>query len=250
MRPAPIFLNTIPKSGTNLAIQLFYGMPGVASSPQPPFYEGLSRDFAEDHDRLASLVSGDLVAGHVYYSPLWVELLNNLGISRYFLYRDPRDVVVSHMHFAMASPWHMHHAHLSQCLHRPQDRLRALITGFVHEPYEVPDIGAWCRLFLPWRNEEGVLAISFEDLVRSPNSRRQTCKRMVRHLFGMELGDDQVEAIIAAMQASADAGTSPTFRQSKIGAWREEFDATTKKVFKAEAGDLLIEMGYEAGDDW
>jgi hypothetical protein len=66
----------------------------------------------------------------------------------------------------------------------------------------------------------------------------------------MELGDDQVEAIIAAMQASADAGTSPTFRQSKIGAWREEFDATTKKVFKAVAGDLLIEMGYEAGDDW
>jgi len=41
-----------------------------------------------------------------------------------------------------------------------------------------------------------------------------------------------------------------TARQSMIGEWREHFEEAHVDEFKARAGDLLIELGYEASSDW
>lgn len=41
---------------------------------------------------------------------------------------------------------------------------------------------------------------------------------------------------------------SLTFRSSKIGSWKEEFDDELKAALRKIAGNLLIELSYEKND--
>jgi hypothetical protein len=43
---------------------------------------------------------------------------------------------------------------------------------------------------------------------------------------------------------------SGTFRKGKPGNWQEHFTETNKALFKEHAGDLLVRLGYETGEDW
>jgi hypothetical protein len=40
------------------------------------------------------------------------------------------------------------------------------------------------------------------------------------------------------------------FRKGVAGDWKNVFTEQDKRNFKAAAGDLLIELGYEGDDDW
>ena len=41
-----------------------------------------------------------------------------------------------------------------------------------------------------------------------------------------------------------------TFRLGQIGAWRYEFNAQQKALFKEIAGQLVVDLGYEKDLDW
>jgi hypothetical protein len=43
---------------------------------------------------------------------------------------------------------------------------------------------------------------------------------------------------------------SGTFRKGKPGDWREHFTQKNIDYFKESTGNLLIELGYEADNDW
>ena len=250
-----VFANSIPKSGTHLLLQALSAVPGLEPPLQPPFQHmphlpTLSEQFVTDRARLLGLGPGGLAFGHVCYSPEWAALLVELGFSRLFLIRDPRDVAVSLMHYATRKEPSMRGlAHLSTCLHSDHDRLLALITGFAHDGIARPDIGTHQRWFLPWRDQPGVLTVTFEELVGTSASRCSALTRVLRHVVG-HLPADEETAAVAAMAAAINPATSGTFRRGMIGSWREEFDETTTRVFKAVAGDLLIELGYESDNDW
>jgi hypothetical protein len=40
------------------------------------------------------------------------------------------------------------------------------------------------------------------------------------------------------------------FRKGIAGDWKNVFTEQDKRVFKAAAGDLLVELGYEENNDW
>ena len=44
--------------------------------------------------------------------------------------------------------------------------------------------------------------------------------------------------------------SSSFLRKGVAGDWRDVFTERDKEVFKEAAGDLLIELGYERGNDW
>jgi hypothetical protein len=51
--------------------------------------------------------------------------------------------------------------------------------------------------------------------------------------------------------AAADVfGGSWNFRRGQIGSWEEHLTEEHKMMFKAVAGDVLIELGYERDLDW
>jgi hypothetical protein len=43
---------------------------------------------------------------------------------------------------------------------------------------------------------------------------------------------------------------SSFFRKGIAGDWQNVFTEEDKRVFKEEAGDLLIKLGYEESDQW
>jgi hypothetical protein len=59
----------------------------------------------------------------------------------------------------------------------------------------------------------------------------------------------RTEAITVLHEAIAPR-RSGTFRKARPGNWREHFTDENKALFKNQAGDLLIELGYEATEDW
>ncbi len=58
--------------------------------------------------------------------------------------------------------------------------------------------------------------------------------------------DDLVERMVAAIKPEQ----SPSFRQGKIGSWRDEFDDEIKAEFKKRAGTLVTLFGSEKDDSW
>ncbi|WP_347550652.1 hypothetical protein ABFG93_03385 [Pseudalkalibacillus hwajinpoensis] len=52
------------------------------------------------------------------------------------------------------------------------------------------------------------------------------------------------------MLANIDTGKSFTFRSGQIGSWKKEFDEEVIQLFKKNANEFLIEMGYESDECW
>ena len=69
------------------------------------------------------------------------------------------------------------------------------------------------------------------------------------HLARVPLHSTQ-RPILDSLESSINPTKSPTFRSGKTGEWKQYFTNEHKKVFKAIAGDLLVQLGYEKNYDW
>jgi hypothetical protein len=119
-----------------------------------------------------------------------------------------------------------------------------MITGFEHAGATQPDITSFVGLFLPWRSWHRAVTVRYESLVRSPETRQDALRRVIRFLAEGQL-DPVVEAgALDAAERAFDPSASRTFRRGQIGDWEEEFDGLTRRMFDAVAGGLVEEMGY------
>ena len=59
---------------------------------------------------------------------------------------------------------------------------------------------------------------------------------------------DQEDLVSLSLRLFSDV--SPTFRKAQIGGWKGYFTPEIKRLFKAVAGDALIQFGYENEDQW
>ena len=99
----PILANSFPKSGTHLLVQILEALPDVrdwanfiASTPSLTLKETKGSTSAK---RLHNLGSGELVGSHLFYSEEIRAAIKERGILHYFIYRDPRDIVVSEVNY-------------------------------------------------------------------------------------------------------------------------------------------------------
>jgi hypothetical protein len=252
-----LFANSFPKSGTHLLTQVLQGFtrlgPAVESGlPAVVNFEGESGRPRRQEEILADLdrlLPGDIAYGHLHASPAVVEFLGRDGIAHFFILRDPRDVVVSHVHYVtdMAAA-HALHRYYTQELHNFDERLRASILGRRDWSEPFPDVRARFEPYLAWLGRPEVLCLHYEDFSRDREaSIRRVLDHAVRRGFPLAIPPDQAVTILAD---SIDPGRSPTFRRGTVGGWRERFSPEHKRLFKDVAGDLLVRLGYEQGEDW
>jgi hypothetical protein len=199
---------------------------------------------------IRSFVPGEIIRGHLYYDPLYADELIRRHAANYFIYRDPRDVVVSEARYLRdMNRWHRLHSYFRQ-LPSVADAIMLSITGF--DPpipgIYYPDISARFARYRGWLNDENCFAVRYEDLI----SERQT--ELIRRIAEFYASQGQmscdIEACTAAMAASVAPQKSHTFRSGKRAGWRHEFNAEHRRRFVEIAGDLLIELGYESNYDW
>jgi len=252
----PILLSiSFPKSGTHLLDQILLGFSKVApfSTRLHSFYaeyegeSGLKRTPQQALDWLDSLRPCDIASAHLFARPEAVDRLIKSAFVPYFIFRDPRDVVVSHVFYVTdMEARHVHHDYYAS-LPDFDTRLKVSVLGRPEADVEFPDIAARFAPYLGWLDHPEVLSIHFEDLI---NDRAATLNKIIDHFHARVPLQTPREQIFDSLEASINPKKSPTFRSGKTGEWRKYFTDEHKKIFKDVAGDLLIRLGYEKNNSW
>jgi len=252
----PILLGvSFPKSGTHLLDQILLGFAKVGPFSQRlhSFYaeyegeSGRSRSVGEALAWLESLDPGDVASAHLFARPEVCDRVARRAFLPYFIFRDPRDVVVSHVFYvAEMESRHVHHAFYAS-LPDFDARLRTSILGRPELEIDFPNIAERFAPYLGWLDHPEVLKLQFEDLV---NDRQGALQAISRHFLDRVPLNLPPARVLAALERAINPRRSPTFRSGKTGEWRKYFTSEHKRIFRSVAGDLLHRLGYEKGDDW
>lgn len=249
-----LFGNAMAKSGSNLLKQIFHGFHHIG--PFAPVKRwpirmitqfGRVRQPEEVQRDLAGLRPGDLALGYVHAEPAYLELMTQAGWTTFFLLRDPRDVLVSHVHYATdMNPDHSLHG-MYQSLDDFDERLTVGIRGTDGYPY-LPDVRRRYEHFLGFLDRPEIMVVRFEDLRTNPEATVAAMIDRIRERSEVSLLPTEVAVPIVLDRI--EPSKSPTFRSGAPGAWREHFKEHHKDLFREVAGDLLQTLGYENSDDW
>ncbi|MCX6056958.1 MAG: sulfotransferase domain-containing protein [Chloroflexi bacterium] len=246
---------SFPKSGTHLLDQILLGFSNVApfSKRIHSFYaeyegeSGRKRSPEQALDWLDSLGLCDIASAHLFARPDAVKRVCSPKFVPYFIFRDPRDVVVSHVFYVTdMEARHVHHAYY-QALPDFNARLNVSILGLPNLDVEFPDIADRFAPYLGWLDQPDVLAIHFEDLILE---RASALARIMDHFLARAPIPAARQLILNSLETSINPKKSPTFRSGKTGEWKKYFTDEHKKIFKGAAGDLLVKLGYEKNNDW
>ena len=252
----PVLLGiSFPKSGTHLLDQILLGFSYVApfSKRLHSFYaeyegtSGLKRPPEQALAWLDSLRSRDIASAHLFARADAVARVCSPKFVPYFIFRDPRDVVVSHAFYVTnMEVRHVHHDYYAS-LPDFNSRLTVSIVGKPNIDIEFLNIADRFAPYLGWLEYPEVLSIHFEDLM---NERTTTLAHVLdRFLMRVPL-HSQRQVILNSLESSINPAKSPTFRSGKTGEWKQYFTNEHKKIFKDVAGDLLLKLGYESNYDW
>jgi len=252
-----LFANSFPKSGTHLLTQALQGFtalgPAVDSGlPAVVTFDGITGEQRPAEAILRDLRRfrpGDIAYGHVHALPEVVVFLCQSGCASFFILRDPRDVVISHVHYITEmEPNHVHHRFYKETLKTFEERLRISILGRPDIAIPFPNVAERFAPYLGWLDHPEVLILRYEDFIAEPDTvLGWVFDHVVQRGFPSRLS--RAEAI-GTLKRFIDPKRSPTFRAGKINAWRENFTPEIKALFKSIAGDLLIKLGYEKDNDW
>jgi len=251
----PIFGNSKPKSGSHLLWQILNGFTQVM--PYKYVEADPVRTIKQDGGRrTADRIAGDLRHipkgvigwGYVEASPENVAVLCQPGRVNYFIYRDPRDLLVSQVFFAtdMHDEHGMHEFYKS--LPDFGERLKVAITGIDRDGLKMVSVKGRYEGVFEWLEQPGVMCIRFEDLIEERDS---TLNAMLDEVekTGYKIPTPReraLDVLVAAIQPKK----SHTFRSGKTGGWKEYFTEEHKALFKDVAGDLLVRLGYEEDNNW
>lgn len=252
-----LMANSLPKSGTHLLDQVLMGFSRVAPfSPHValPFasYDGQTgkkRSLQEALAYVNALRPLDVTSTHLLAWPEVVKAVCTPRFVPYIIFRDPRDIVVSHVFYITEmAPGHAHYQYYTENLKNFDDRLRVSILGRPDVDIEFPDIAKRFDYYRGWLDRPEVLVLRFEDFI---HRRQETLGRVTDHfLKRVDTLPASRDEIISALEANINPHRSPTFRSGKTGEWRKYFKEEHKRLFKDVAGDLLVQLGYEKDSDW
>jgi hypothetical protein len=251
----PIFGNAKPKSGSHLLLQILSGfcriMPYTYVQAEPVrtiTKDGGRRTADQILADLRSTPSGSIGWGYVDATPENASFLCQPERVNYFIYRDPRDMLVSHVFFATD----MHEGHGMHAYYQNlpdfSERLKVAITGIDKDGLHMVSVRQRYEGVFQWLEQPSVLCIRFEDLI---NKRDVMLNQMLDQVekTGYRIPtarEKALEILIEAIQPKK----SHTFRSGKTGEWKERFTDDHKKLFKDVAGDLLVRLGYEQDNNW
>jgi sulfotransferase 6B1 len=251
----PVFGNSKPKSGSHLLLQILGGftqiMPYLYVDADPVRTitpNGRRRTDEEILDDLRGIPKGVIGWGYLDATPENASFLTEAGRVNYFIYRDPRDMLVSQVFFATD----MHEGHGMHAYYNSlpdfDARLKVAITGIDKDGLKMVSVKQRYEGVFQWLETPGVMCIRFEDLV---NNRDATLLSMLDEVekTGYKIPTPREKALSVLVDA-IQPKKSHTFRSGKTGGWVNHFSEEHKKLFKEITGDLLVRLGYEENNDW
>lgn len=262
----PILLITVPKCGTHLLRSIVLHLPAArwrgTFTNILPMPERLDR-FERIKRSFKNPGAGHVRSGHIAYDAELSKWLDEQGIRKIFIYRDPRDYVVSHYHFIMDPKKKIPLFPLFSGMETNHSRLMACIRGIGKDKAStqftttsLPNVSLFYGQFLGWLEDPNTFSIQYEDIMANQPGHLnhtvfQKAKSMFEYLEILKEENMLSDTLLSSFLKSAiDPNKSPTFRLGKTGAWKDEFAFEHVQAFKEIAGDLLIQLGYEHDLGW
>lgn len=255
-----VVLITIPKSGTHhieKCTALLYARAKnrmtwaeeriyIEKINLNPYFDNIITYFdtyEKKHENIALLS----ISGHILFDPKLAAELLKRKYKVILNIRDPRDQTVSSVYWAEQ----MHALDPNLFPEVTQYSHTDLIPLYFTSAHKGVGVDGYYHQFLPWLKYPNVLLVKFEHLVGprgggSYTQQQREIRRIARHL-GLKLSNDNRKKIAGEL-----FGGTATFRQGKIGSWKQEFTQAHKEIFKNIPGaqQLLMQLGYEKDTSW
>lgn len=267
----PIVIASHPRSGTHLTIDLLrrqfkacgsWKWPGENPSrlylSLEALYQSFSRTPISECKALTILrrVSRPLVKTHLVFSEAptgpttakdqlglhWIKWLTKQAVLLY-VYRDGRDMMCS----------------LHRWRQRSEPRARVGISDFMRQTQNgMSRPRFWAHHVRQWLAQPGVVPVRYDHVVRQTDD-------VLRQLAGvLDLEPRWVEPRLPQRVGGVWQGRLNWLVRMRPPAttmlgrwqgkeplkWRQAFAEADRAFFHQEAGDLLVELGYESSDAW
>lgn len=247
--------NAMPKSGSHLIIQVLQGLTQIGPFVNPGFppvnRSENNRKLPREQilANLRRMRPGDIGYGYISAQEPYLSALAAPGRATVFVYRDPRDMIVSHVFYATEMhPGHGMHRYYTETLKTMEERINAAIQGVEEPGAELNSVRQKYEDYMGWLDQPDVLCLRFESLILDREAALGCLlDYLARRGFTPQVSRQQA---IEALKAAIAPKKSGTFRKGKPGNWREHFTPANKARFKELTGDLLVRLGYEQNQDW
>jgi hypothetical protein len=247
--------NAMPKSGSHLIIQVLQGLTNLGPFVNPGFPPvNRSKDNSKLPDssildNIRRMRPGDIGYGYIGAQPQYITALTQPGRATIFVFRDPRDMIVSQIFYAtQMHSGHWMHRYYTEELTSMEARINAAIKGVDEPGSELTPVCSRYEGYLGWLEQPQVLCLRFEDLILD---RDTALGRLLDYLEGHNFVAKVPRShAIENLKQAILPKRSGTFRKGQPGNWREHFTDANISLFKQQTGDLLVRLGYEEDNAW
>ena len=257
-----VICNSYPKSGTHLLYQILYSIPGLQQWDDIVSVQALCGVMnTPEHVRwkIGSAPSNSIVRSHLMHCDEIKEVLAEFNCKVLFIYRDLRDVAVSHARWVMKEERIFLHDIYQQTSGFDEQLMKSIKGVPVGSPFasnlSQPDIGTDFSRWQGWVTDDNACAVKFEEIVGErgggSESKRLYFVEQILDYLGVNLSAAQIKSQFASYALNPEE--SHTFRkggQGNIGSWKTSFTDAHKQAFKSVAGNTLIDLGYESSLAW
>lgn len=210
-----IFVISIPKSGTHFLESIFINVKSYRRSLK---YKTIDRNNVIEYGGLKKILShqrNTIYISHLPHDNEVVHVLKENKAKLVFVYRDPRDTLMSDMSYISSSPTHKWHSAIKPGMSR-QERLQLMISGDtsvgMHSLLDKYDF------FKDWPEVSGIYPIQFERLYL--NIVQGNLEALKTQLAFLDLDDQVWDKIIKESVNSS----SPTFAKPGIEKYKRDKD--------------------------
>ena len=257
-----VICNSYPKSGTHLLYQILYSIPGLAKWEDIVSVQalcGIMNTASHIRWKIGSAPDGSIVRSHLMYCDEIREILQEQKAKIFFIYRDLRDVAVSHARWVVKEERIFLHQIYQQTDNFDEQLMKSIKGVPIGSPLgsnlSQPDIGQDFSRWQGWITDANTLAIKFEDLVGerggSSEEKRLAQVAQILDILEVNLASEEIKNKFASnVMNPQESHTFVKGGQGKKGGWTTFFKPDHKEAFKKVAGDTLIELGYETNLDW
>ncbi len=230
----PLFLISIPKSGTHLLYHLaeiFGYKPGVILNDEPSPGKWYCLEYSNSHTS-----AKDFFIDTVRRSPFGNRHHPFPRSPAIFIYRNPLDILVSEANYYHKDGKTVFHGYLNN--RSFEERLLTLID----DSWLLGSIRDRISNFIPWLEFQNVIPISFEELVGEKGGGSEEEKIMLIWSLQLKLhipGDPKY------FGENVFDKNSPTFHKGGIGSFRKYFTDSAYEKFYNLPQDFVKHLGYD-----
>jgi hypothetical protein len=230
----PLFLISIPKSGTHLLYRLadiFGYKPGVILNDEPSPGKWYCLEYSNSHTS-----AKDFFIDTVRRNPFGNRHHPFPRSPAIFIYRNPLDILVSEANYYHKDGKTVFHGYFSN--RSFEKRLLTLID----DPWLLGSIRDRIGNFIPWLEFQNVIPISFEELVGAAGGGSEKAQTMLIWSLQLKL---HIPGNPKCFGEKLFDKNSPTFHEGQIGSFNKYFTEEAYEKFNDLPQDFVKYLGYD-----